>query len=104
MDAKGCGAWYRHQRDSCNLKESHLEPTENTPLGRVLTIMTIATIIIGAIFWIANVSATASQANSLSQQNANEIQKKADREDLKEIKSDIKDIRDFLMNKRNGGR
>jgi len=81
-----------------------LEPTENTPLGRVLTIMTIATIIIGAIFWIANVSATASQANSLSQQNANEIQKKADREDLKEIKSDIKDIRDFLMNKRNGGR
>lgn len=81
-----------------------MEPTENTPLGRVLTIMTIATIIIGAIFWIANVSATASQANSLSQQNANEIQKKADREDLKEIKSDIKDIRDFLMNKRNGGR
>lgn len=76
-----------------------MEPNDNTTLGKLLTSLTIAGLMIGAIFWVANVNATATHADSLSQQNQAEIQKKADREELREMRQDIKDIRDFLMNK-----
>ena len=75
-----------------------INDTIKFPIGKVFAICALLAILIPACFWLFNVSAQAQRADQQSQQNAVDIQKKADREDLREIKSDIKEIRDFLLN------
>ncbi len=74
--------------------------TKEAPLGKLYAALGIIALLIGAIFWVANVSSTASQGLQMSQQNSAKLEQKADKTDTQEIKQDIKEFRkefeDFL--------
>jgi cobalamin biosynthesis protein CobD/CbiB len=78
-------------------------PTEDVSisrvnLSRITAALTIIGFLLGALFWMFTVASTATAAKSLADTTAQTLEHKADKDDLKEMRQDIKDIRDFLLN------
>ena len=73
-------------------------------LSRVYAALGIIVILVSAIIALANISSTATQGLQLSQQNAAAIEKKADRDEvrdrLKSIDDKLEKLNDYLLNGR----
>lgn len=76
----------------------------NSPLGRIAAALTILAMFIGAVFWIANVSATASHADQIANDASQKLEKKADKQDmqdqLKRIYDKLDSIDTYLRDRR----
>lgn len=81
-----------------------LEPKEESSLSKLYAALGIIVILVSAIIALANISSTATQGLQLSQQNAAAIEKKADRDEvrdrLKSIDDKLEKLNDYLLNGR----
>ena len=82
----------------------NLPEPQNSQLSHIYAFLGITTILIAALFWLFSVNATAERAEAQSQQNAQAIEKKADREatqeQLKRIFDKLDSIDTYLRGKR----
>jgi hypothetical protein len=71
-------------------------------IGQIASFLTVATMLIGLLFWVFNVNAKADSALKQGDANAELIQKKADKDDMKtelhEINKKLDLVLDRLMN------
>ena len=84
--------------------ENPLEPKAESSLSKLYAALGIIVILVSAIIALANISSTATQGLQLSQQNAAAIEKKADRDEvrdrLKSIDDKLEKLNDYLLNGR----
>lgn len=67
-------------------------------LKTIAAALTIIVILLTGMGWVFTVASTASEAKAQAKATADALEHKADKDDLKEMRQDIKDIRDFLLN------
>lgn len=78
-----------------------MEPeTDNSPIGKIAGLIVIVSALIAALFWVANVSATASHADSLSQENQKQIETKAEKQDIQRIYDKLDEINKYLRDRK----
>jgi hypothetical protein len=99
--------FYQHERNPIQ-ERAHpmLSPIDEVTLNRgtlsrITAMLGIIALLLSGAFWLFSASATAQHAEQLSRENAQKLENKADKDDLREIKQDIKEIRDFLLNGKN---
>jgi len=73
---------------------------DNSPLGKIAAAIFIISALIAALFWVANVSATASHADTLSVENQKQIETKAEKQDIQRIYDKLDEINKYLRDKR----
>ena len=72
------------------------------PWGKIAAIATIAVLVVGGLFWLFQVNATANSSQKAADDNAKRIEQKADKQDVKDgfeqINRRLDQIQDYLMN------
>lgn len=85
-----------------NVTETALETNDNSTLKQFAALATIAALLISALWAIFAVKAEADDAEKISQSNAQKIEQKADREDVKgrleHIEQKLDKLNDYLLN------
>lgn len=76
----------------------------NLTLGKLAAILTIATALIGAVVWAANVSSTASHADQTATTAIQKLDSKVDKDRFEQMEQDVRDIKNCLIKRECGGR
>lgn len=80
-------------------------PEPNRKLGTIAAIVSIAVVVVAGLFWLFTMNANANAAKDQADALAQKVEKKADREEVRdgfnEINKRLDKINDYLMN---GGR